>query len=73
MRLMQARYLSELGFLPAESFISGLNKTVDWYLENAEWWQSILDGSYKQQRFGLMPRYFTWITTFKNLNAYVFD
>ena len=39
----------ELGFLPAESFISGLNKTVDWYLENAEWWQSILDGSYSKK------------------------
>ena len=25
----------------------GLNKTVDWYLENKEWWMSILDGTYK--------------------------
>ena len=40
---------SQLGFLPKESFVSGLNKTVDWYLENKEWWMSILDGTYKEK------------------------
>ena len=38
---------AELGFLPRNSFISGLNKTVDWYLENRQWWMSILDGTYR--------------------------
>ena len=38
---------AELGFQPRNSFISGLNKTVDWYLENKEWWKSILNGTYR--------------------------
>ncbi|MDA1245359.1 MAG: dTDP-glucose 4,6-dehydratase [Proteobacteria bacterium] len=38
----------ELGFVPAETFDSGLAKTVDWYLHNEEWWKAILDGSYRQ-------------------------
>ncbi len=38
---------SELGYQPMEDFESGLNKTVDWYLANEKWWQSILDGSYR--------------------------
>ena len=38
---------SELGFRPLDSFESGLNKTVDWYLANESWWKAILDGSYR--------------------------
>lgn len=38
---------NELGWLPQETFDSGLRKTVEWYLSNEEWWQSVLDGSYK--------------------------
>lgn len=37
----------ELGFVPAETFDSGLAKTVDWYLHNEQWWKAILDGSYR--------------------------
>lgn len=40
------KIVSELGFKPLDNFESGLNKTVDWYLTNERWWQSILDGSY---------------------------
>lgn len=43
----------ELGWKPRETFESGLRKTVQWYLENREWNQHILDGSYQQQRLGL--------------------
>jgi len=39
---------NELAYQPREDFASGLNKTVDWYLENEQWWQVILDGSYRQ-------------------------
>jgi dTDP-glucose 4,6-dehydratase len=39
----------ELGWLPQETFESGLRKTVSWYLANKSWWQAILDGSYQQQ------------------------
>ena len=42
----------DLGWSPAESFESGIRKTVHWYLENSEWWQAVLDGSYQLQRLG---------------------
>ncbi|MFH6955642.1 dTDP-glucose 4,6-dehydratase [Pseudoalteromonas sp. XMcav1-K] len=42
----------ELNWLPEETFESGIRKTVLWYLENKEWWQSVLDGSYKMERLG---------------------
>lgn len=42
----------ELGWKPQESFESGLRKTVEWYLNNTEWWQRVLDGSYKMERLG---------------------
>ncbi|HEY3699876.1 MAG TPA: GDP-mannose 4,6-dehydratase, partial [Spongiibacteraceae bacterium] len=38
---------NELGFAPQESFDTGLRKTVRWYLDNAAWWQAVLDGSYR--------------------------
>lgn len=38
----------ELGWVPQESFETGLRKTVQWYLANSGWWQAILDGSYQQ-------------------------
>lgn len=43
----------ELGWEPAETFESGMRKTVRWYLDNRVWWQHILDGSYQLQRLGL--------------------
>lgn len=36
---------SELGYAPREDFRSGLERTVDWYLENEGWWRAILDGA----------------------------
>ena len=43
----------ELGWTPQETFESGLRKTVAWYLENRDWWQAILNGSYRGERLGL--------------------
>ena len=43
----------ELGWTPSESFDSGLEKTVAWYLDNRDWWQAILDRGYKADRVGL--------------------
>lgn len=37
----------ELGWKPQETFETGLQKTVQWYLDNKTWWQAILDGSYR--------------------------
>lgn len=39
---------TELGYDPVENFESGLNKTVDWYLSNEQWWRCIQDGSYRE-------------------------
>jgi dTDP-glucose 4,6-dehydratase len=43
---------TELGWEPRETFQTGFRKTIQWYLENQEWWQGILDGSYKLERLG---------------------
>ena len=42
----------ELGWVPQETFESGLRKTVAWYLANADWWQRVLSGDYRLQRIG---------------------
>jgi dTDP-glucose 4,6-dehydratase len=43
----------ELGWKPSESFESGLEKTVRWYLEHRAWWQRILDRGYAAERIGI--------------------
>jgi dTDP-glucose 4,6-dehydratase len=42
----------ELGWVPLETFETGLEKTVDWYLENQEWCSHVQDGSYRRERLG---------------------
>ncbi|MCL9775523.1 dTDP-glucose 4,6-dehydratase [Vibrio methylphosphonaticus] len=42
----------ELGWTPQETFESGIRKTVEWYLNNREWWSRVLDGSYSGERLG---------------------
>jgi len=42
----------ELGWKPAETFESGIRKTVQWYLSNEKWWSRVLNGSYKGERLG---------------------
>ena len=42
----------ELGWVPEETFESGIRKTVEWYLNNREWWSRVLDGSYSMERLG---------------------
>ena len=44
----------ELGWRPAMSFEDGIRTTVDWYIDNRDWWQPILDGTYQGQRLGLI-------------------
>lgn len=43
---------SQLGWKPMETNQSGLTKTIQWYLDNEEWWQAILSGDYKLERLG---------------------
>jgi dTDP-glucose 4,6-dehydratase len=42
----------ETGWQPSESFESGLEKTVRWYLDNQPWVNRVLDGSYRGERLG---------------------
>lgn len=37
----------ELGWLPKTKFDDGIKQTIDWYLNNKEWWQNILSGDYQ--------------------------
>ncbi len=39
---------NELGYAPAETFETGIRKTVQWYLDNEPWWRAIMDGSYRE-------------------------
>ena len=38
---------AELGWRPAETFESGIRKTVRWYLDNADWVENVASGSYR--------------------------
>ena len=43
----------ELGWLPQETFDSGIQKTVQWYLANPEWCERVTSGIYRQERLGI--------------------
>jgi len=43
----------ELGWHPEETFESGIEKTVSWFINNRHWCQRVLDGSYQGERLGL--------------------
>lgn len=43
---------NELGWTPTQTFESGIEATVAWYLNNQSWVNSILDGSYRMERLG---------------------
>lgn len=42
----------ELGWMPQETFATGIEKTVRWYLNNQLWSQRVTDGSYRRERLG---------------------
>jgi dTDP-glucose 4,6-dehydratase len=44
----------ELGWRPAETFQSGLEKTVAWYLGNESWWRPLRERAYGGERLGLL-------------------
>jgi dTDP-glucose 4,6-dehydratase len=47
-----AKIEQALGFRPSENFESGLEKTVRWYLDNDEWTNGVLSGTYRGERLG---------------------
>jgi len=48
-----SRIGKKLGWHPRETFESGLEQTIRWYLENREWWQAVRAGTYRGERLGL--------------------
>jgi len=38
---------NEIGYKPKEIFETGIKKTVDWYLNNEEWWRAVMSGEYQ--------------------------
>jgi dTDP-glucose 4,6-dehydratase len=46
----------EVGWRPEESFASGLEKTVMWYLRNREWWAPLRKEMYSRARLGLLRK-----------------
>jgi dTDP-glucose 4,6-dehydratase len=47
------KLMSETGWQPSVDFEAGLQRTVDWYLENSAWIERVRDGSYQGERLGL--------------------
>jgi dTDP-glucose 4,6-dehydratase len=45
---------TELGWRPRETFETGLEKTVAWFLDNRAWWQGILERGYHAKRIGVI-------------------
>ncbi len=42
-----AKIHSQLGWLPETKFEVGIKKTIEWYLNNREWWETIISGEYQ--------------------------
>jgi dTDP-glucose 4,6-dehydratase len=42
----------ELGWVPVETFETGLRNTVHWYINNQPWWQRVVSGAYRLVRAG---------------------
>jgi len=43
---------NELGFKPAHNFTEGIRKTVEWYLNNLDWCDAVMENKYKLERLG---------------------
>ncbi|WP_042462512.1 dTDP-glucose 4,6-dehydratase [Neobacillus dielmonensis] len=39
---------TELGWQPKHNFDTGIKETIDWYLNNREWWENIISGEYQE-------------------------
>lgn len=42
-----SKICTELGWLPETKFEDGIKKTIQWYLDNREWWETIISGEYQ--------------------------
>jgi dTDP-glucose 4,6-dehydratase len=46
----------DLGWVPLETFETGLRKAVEWYLKNLDWCRHVQNGSYQRQRLGMVEK-----------------
>ena len=46
---------TELGWRAQETFDTGIEKTVKWYLDRRDWWEPLRSGVYRGERLGLIP------------------
>ena len=44
---LKTKIHNELGWLPETKFADGIKKTIKWYLDNKEWWETIISGEYQ--------------------------
>ncbi len=50
------KIINELGWRPEYTFETGIRQTIQWYLDNEEWWGRVRDGSYQEyyrQQYGM--------------------
>ncbi|SEG70587.1 dTDP-glucose 4,6-dehydratase [Paenibacillus sp. UNC499MF] len=50
-----SKITTELGWQPKHNFESGIQETIQWYLDNKEWWERIRSGAYQsyyEQQYG---------------------
>jgi dTDP-glucose 4,6-dehydratase len=40
--------MTELGWQPSVTFETGIQRTIDWYLSNRQWWERIISGEYRK-------------------------
>ena len=45
---------NQLSWEPNENFVTGIEKTIQWYLDNEPWWRAIQDKTYQQERLGVV-------------------
>ena len=48
-----SKILRELRWEPEETFETGLRKTVQWFLDNHDWWERVMSGAYRLDRIGV--------------------
>lgn len=52
-----AKMKAELGWEPKVRFEEGIDSTIAWYMENADWWKTILSGEYRQRNEDLLTQF----------------
>lgn len=43
-----SKIAAQLGYKPAQRFETGIRKTLQWYLNEEQWWRAVMDGSYRE-------------------------